>query len=66
LPKQPRLTALEAERMLLEAGYSLLREKGSHRIYRRGSKRVVVPFHPGKTLHPKITRQVLAALPLDS
>jgi predicted RNA binding protein YcfA (HicA-like mRNA interferase family) len=59
MSKQPRWTAIEAERALLEAGFEQLRSKGSHRIYGKGSLRVTVPFHSGETLHPKIIKQVL-------
>ncbi len=62
MPKPPRLTAAEAEKLLKEAGFGLLRTKGSHRIYTKGSIRVVVPFHVGKILHPKIVKQVLDAI----
>ena len=48
--------------MLLDAGFELIRTKGSHRIYRKGNRRFVVPFHAGKILHPKITKQVLKAV----
>jgi len=54
MPKSPRVTAADAEAMLLRAGFSWLRSKGSHRIYAKGERRVVVPFHSGATLHPKI------------
>lgn len=62
MPKARRLTAREAESLLLAAGFALLRSKGSHRIYLRGDRRIVVPFHPGKVLHPKVIKQVLAAI----
>jgi len=62
VPKSPRLTAIQAEKKLLSSGFALLRIKGSHRIYFRSGERVVVPFHSGKTLHPKIVRQVLLAV----
>ncbi|MBL8223145.1 MAG: type II toxin-antitoxin system HicA family toxin [Bryobacterales bacterium] len=62
MPKLPRLTAPEAEAMLLRAGFVWLRSKGSHRIYQAGSRRVVVPFHAGVTLHPKVAKEVLAAI----
>jgi predicted RNA binding protein YcfA (HicA-like mRNA interferase family) len=40
-----------------------LRSKGSHRIYiKGGGRRVVVPFHGGATLHPKIVKQVIEAI----
>jgi predicted RNA binding protein YcfA (HicA-like mRNA interferase family) len=61
VPKLPRYTAAEAERLLLNAGFSLLRSRGSHRIYQRRSNRLVLPFHTGKTLHPKIVKQVIDA-----
>lgn len=62
MPKLPRLTAKEAEQLLLDAGFLLIRSKGSHRIYSLAETRVVVPFHSGKTLHPKIVKQVFAAI----
>jgi predicted RNA binding protein YcfA (HicA-like mRNA interferase family) len=47
--------------MLLAAGFLFLRSKGSHRIYIKGNSRVIVPYHSGKILHPKIVRQVIEA-----
>jgi len=62
LPKLTRLTAKEAEAMLLSNGFTLIRTKGSHRIYKKENRRVVLPFHTGKILHPKIIRQVMNAI----
>ncbi len=62
MPKLPRLTAADAEAMLLKAGFVWLRSKGSHRIYAKGGRRVVIPFHSNATLHPKIVKQVLDAI----
>jgi predicted RNA binding protein YcfA (HicA-like mRNA interferase family) len=62
MPKLPRWTAPEAEKALLAAGFVILRSKGSHRIYAKGTRRVVVPFHAGAVLHPKIVKQVLEAI----
>jgi predicted RNA binding protein YcfA (HicA-like mRNA interferase family) len=62
MPKLPRLTAAAAEVLLLKSTFVWLRSKGSHRIYAKGSRRVVVPFHGSATLHPKIVRQVLDAI----
>ena len=58
MPKLPRLTAVEAERLLLQADFKLVRSKGSHRIYMKGKKRFVLPFHSEKILHPKIIKQL--------
>ncbi|MBW4540397.1 MAG: type II toxin-antitoxin system HicA family toxin [Myxacorys chilensis ATA2-1-KO14] len=62
MPKLPRLTAQEAEKLVFAAGFVLVRSKGSHRIYMRNTERVVIPFHSGKILHPKIVKQVVDAL----
>ncbi len=50
----PRLTAVEAEKLLLRAGFVQVRSRDSHRMYRRHTERIVVPFHGGRHLHPKI------------
>ncbi len=65
MPKQPRLTAQEAESILIQAGYIPIRSKGSHRIYMKADQRMVIPFHAGKMLHPKIVKQVLEAVKGD-
>ena len=62
MPKLPRLTSQEAESMILKAGYEFIRSKGSHRIYMKGTKRIVIPFHSGRVLHPKIIKQVIKAV----
>ncbi len=62
MPKLPRLTPQEAESMLLKDGYEFIRSKGSHRIYLKGTRRMVIPFHSGKILHPKIVKQVIKAI----
>jgi predicted RNA binding protein YcfA (HicA-like mRNA interferase family) len=60
--KQPRLTAKEAEKLLLESGFRTDRQKGSHRIYIKGNCRMVLPHHAGKILHPKIVKQLLEVI----
>lgn len=62
MPRASRTTALQAENLLLEHGFILVRSRGSHRIYVKGGVRVVVPHHVGRTLHPKIVRQVERAI----
>jgi len=64
LPKLPRLTPQEAEDLLLKSGFVLTRTKGSHRIYIKGNKRQVLPFHAGKILHPKIVKQIYKIIEL--
>ncbi|MDP2807367.1 MAG: type II toxin-antitoxin system HicA family toxin, partial [bacterium] len=62
MPKAARLTATEAEKALLKSGFELLRSKGSHRIYFKNGKRLVIPFHGSRILHPKIVKQILKAI----
>jgi predicted RNA binding protein YcfA (HicA-like mRNA interferase family) len=62
MPKVPRLSAAEAEAMLMKVGFVWLRSKGSHRIYAKSGRRVVIPFHGGATLHPKTIKQVFQAI----
>lgn len=57
--KQQRLTAKEAEKLLLNNGFSLDRQRGSHRIYIKNIHRMVLPHHTGKILHPKIVKELL-------
>jgi predicted RNA binding protein YcfA (HicA-like mRNA interferase family) len=62
LPKLPVLDAKEAESLLLQHGFAWIRTKGSHRIYQKEETRVVLPYHAGKSLHPKIVKEVFQAI----
>ena len=56
----PRITASEAIRALKRAGFHLTRQSGSHKIYKNiDGKRVTIPFHRGKTIHPKVLSYIL-------
>ena len=60
MPKLPRLTAREIISVLEKAGFSLARQSGSHMIYKNAAgKRVTVPFHAAKILHPKVLKSIL-------
>jgi len=55
MPKLPRLTARQIIAALEKAGFSLARQSGSHMIYKNAAgKRVAVPFHASRILHPKV------------
>ena len=62
MPRLPRLTAAESEGLLFKAGFVWLRTKGSHRIYAKGNRRVIIPFHGNSTLHPKTVKEVFEAV----
>ena len=56
----PRVTADEIIQVLEKAGFALARQSGSHKIYRSSTgKRVTVPYHKGKVLHPKVLASIL-------
>lgn len=58
--KLPRITAAEVIRVLERAGFCLARQSGRHKIYRNEEgKRVTIPYHAGKTLHPKVLSSIL-------
>jgi len=60
MPRLPRLTAREIAAALEKAGFSLTRQSGSHKIYKNAaSKRVTIPFHGSKILHPKLLKSIL-------
>lgn len=56
----PRVTTDDVINALEKLGFGLSRQSGSHRIYKNPQgKRVTVPYHKGKTLHPKILRSIV-------
>ena len=59
--KIPRVPTDKVTKVLERVGFVLARQSGSHKIYKnREGKRVTVPYHPGKILHPKVLRSILA------
>ena len=64
--KLPRVTAKDIISILEKKGFVLARQSGSHRIYRNDKgKRVTVPYHSGKILHPKLLKSILADAEID-
>jgi predicted RNA binding protein YcfA (HicA-like mRNA interferase family) len=60
MAKLPRLTAREIIAALVKTGFSLARQSGSHAIYKNAAgKRVTVPIHASKILHPKVLKNIL-------
>jgi len=60
MEKLPRVTADEVIRALERAGFFLTRQSGSHKIYKNvEGKRVTIPYHAGKTLHPRVLQSIL-------
>ena len=60
MPRLPRLTAKQIISILEKRGFKLVRQSGSHKIYRNSKgKRTTVPFHDNKILHPKVLSSIL-------
>ena len=60
MTRLPRVTAQEIIRILERNGFTLARQSGSHKIFKNKiGKRVTVPFHSGKTLHPKVLKSII-------
>ena len=60
MTKLPRLTAREICSVLEKLDFTIVRQSGSHIIYKNAEgKRATVPFHAAKILHPKILKSIL-------
>ena len=58
--KLPGVTAKDILKVLERIGFSLVRQSGSHLIYKNAEgKRVTIPYHAGKVLHPKLLQSIL-------
>jgi predicted RNA binding protein YcfA (HicA-like mRNA interferase family) len=56
----PRLTVQEVVRVIERKGFVLVRQSGSHKIFRNPEgTRITLPFHSGKILHPKIVKSIM-------
>ena len=58
--KLPRVTANEIIKIIERLGFKFSRQSGSHKIYKNDEgKRVTIPYHSGKILHPKLIKSIL-------
>ena len=62
----PKLTAKEIIFVLEKLGFSIVRQSGSHKIYKNTEgKRATVPFHAGKILHLKVLKSIMKDADID-
>jgi predicted RNA binding protein YcfA (HicA-like mRNA interferase family) len=55
----PVLKPREVEKLLMSLGFTILRQRGSHRQYRHpDGRQATLPFHSGRDLSPILFRQV--------
>jgi predicted RNA binding protein YcfA (HicA-like mRNA interferase family) len=58
--KLPIVTSSHVIKALEKIDFSFSRQSGSHKIYKNAKgKRVTVPSHKGKVLHPKVLKSIL-------
>ena len=58
--KLPRITADKVIQVLNKIGFICVRQSGSHMIFKNPEgKRVTVPYHSKKILHPKVLKSIL-------
>ncbi|BBJ27755.1 type II toxin-antitoxin system HicA family toxin [Athalassotoga saccharophila] len=62
----PVVTPDEAIRVIKNYGFTLSRQSGSHMIFKNKlNKRITIPYHAGKTLHPKIVKSIIETLEIS-
>ncbi len=64
MPKLPVTTPRVVCKALERAGFVLVRQKVSHRMYLKGSLGVVVPYH-NKDLKPKTLKHIIQQAGMD-
>lgn len=65
-PAFPRISAKQIIGIIERQGFKLARQSGSHKIYKNeAGRRVTVPFHAAKILHPKTLKSILKEADID-
>ncbi len=60
MTRLPRVTASRAIATIERHGFVFARQSGSHKIFKNADgRRVTVPFHASKVLHPKVFKSIL-------
>ena len=65
MPKLPRPSGPEMMRFLESQGFKLVRIRGSHHVFERGTQRTVVPVHGAATLKIGTLRGILRDIELS-
>lgn len=60
MSKLPRVTADQVISAIQKIGFKLSRQTGSHKIFKnQKGKRITVPYHSGKIIHPKVLISII-------
>ncbi len=67
-PRLPVCKSSELVRVVLQLGFHLDRQKGSHAIYLRDADqaRAVIPMHKGKDIKPKTLKGILEDMKIST
>ena len=67
MSKLPIVNAKQLEKLLLQLGFTVLRQKGSHKFYKHADGRyTTLPHHPGEDLSRPLIKAILNQLDLST
>lgn len=67
MSKLPILNAKQLEKLLLQLGFTIQRQKGSHKFYKHPDGRyTTIPHHPGEDLSRPLLKTILNQIDLSS
>jgi predicted RNA binding protein YcfA (HicA-like mRNA interferase family) len=67
MSKLPVISAKQLEKLLLQLGFEVQRQKGSHKFYKHPDGRyTTIPHHPGEDLSRPLIRAILRQIDLDT
>ncbi len=66
MTKLPVIKSKDLEKVLLDLGFSKIRQKGSHAFYRHmDGKYTTIPHHPSRDLSPILLAKILKEIQLE-
>lgn len=67
MSKLPVVSAKELEKLLLKLGFTVIRQKGSHKFYKHPDGRyTTIPHHSGEDISRPLIRAILRQIELDA
>lgn len=67
MSKLPIVNAKQLEKLLLQLGFIIHRQKGSHKFYKHPDGRyTTIPHHPGENLSRPLTKTILSQVEIST
>ena len=67
MSKLPIVNAKQLEKLLLQLGFTIQRQKGSHKFYKHPDGRyTTIPHHPGEDLSRPLIKTILNQIDLST